>query len=282
MDPDCGGISASGFRPAPVPDPSGIRPDRVPGRVGGAGSSRQRATPAPRGGVERAPGGAEKRRDMVPVARFQRRTVGDLNRGRCPVRRAPGGSRPPQAHPCHDGTEVAADVRYCWFNPVKHGFTERPEDRAWSQVAGGHAVSAACCVTSRTDGCVAQGDGGACVDGPHGAMEVFNGRSRTSLRHTLGNDLLPVRPKLLTRRKRIACFTRMIRYHLYDHALRIVRIEPRKYVALHTHISRVVNNNEFIAAFPNHLDCSGFECNVSRARRSASRLGICGHFKSIF
>ncbi len=37
-------------------------------------------------------------------------------------------------HHCRDEADVAAHVRYCWWNPVKHGFVERPEDWAWSSV----------------------------------------------------------------------------------------------------------------------------------------------------
>ena len=37
-------------------------------------------------------------------------------------------------HHCRDEADVAAHVRYCWWNPVKHGFVERPEDWTWSSV----------------------------------------------------------------------------------------------------------------------------------------------------
>lgn len=37
-------------------------------------------------------------------------------------------------HHIRDEADLAAHVRYCWFNPVKHGFVERPEDWAWSSV----------------------------------------------------------------------------------------------------------------------------------------------------
>ena len=33
-----------------------------------------------------------------------------------------------------DEDELAAGVRYCWINPVKHGLVERPEDWPWSSV----------------------------------------------------------------------------------------------------------------------------------------------------
>jgi putative transposase len=33
-----------------------------------------------------------------------------------------------------DDAEVEAHVRYCWFNPVKHGFVERPEAWPYSSV----------------------------------------------------------------------------------------------------------------------------------------------------
>ncbi len=35
-------------------------------------------------------------------------------------------------HHYRDEADVAAHVRYCWWNPVKHGFVERPED--WAPV----------------------------------------------------------------------------------------------------------------------------------------------------
>ncbi|MEL7344627.1 MAG: transposase [Pseudomonadota bacterium] len=37
-------------------------------------------------------------------------------------------------HHIRDAEEFAACVRYCHFNPVKHGFVERAEDWAWSSV----------------------------------------------------------------------------------------------------------------------------------------------------
>lgn len=37
-------------------------------------------------------------------------------------------------HHCRDEADVAAHIRYCWWNPVKHGFVQRPEDWAWSSV----------------------------------------------------------------------------------------------------------------------------------------------------
>jgi putative transposase len=37
-------------------------------------------------------------------------------------------------HHCRDEADVAAHVRYCWWNPVKHGFVARPKDWAWSSV----------------------------------------------------------------------------------------------------------------------------------------------------
>lgn len=33
-----------------------------------------------------------------------------------------------------DDRDFAAHLQYCWFNPVKHGFVERPEDRECSSV----------------------------------------------------------------------------------------------------------------------------------------------------
>lgn len=35
-------------------------------------------------------------------------------------------------HHIRDETDYAAHVRYCWINPVKHGFVERPQDWAFS------------------------------------------------------------------------------------------------------------------------------------------------------
>lgn len=37
-------------------------------------------------------------------------------------------------HHIRDERDYAAHVRYCWFNPVKHGFVERPEDWPYSSV----------------------------------------------------------------------------------------------------------------------------------------------------
>lgn len=33
-----------------------------------------------------------------------------------------------------DDRDFAAHLQYCWFNPVKHGYVERPEDWPWSSV----------------------------------------------------------------------------------------------------------------------------------------------------
>ena len=35
-------------------------------------------------------------------------------------------------HHIRDAADFAAHVRYCWINPVKHGFVERPEDWPYS------------------------------------------------------------------------------------------------------------------------------------------------------
>ena len=35
-------------------------------------------------------------------------------------------------HHIRDEADFAAHVRYCWINPVKHGFVERPEDWPYS------------------------------------------------------------------------------------------------------------------------------------------------------
>lgn len=37
-------------------------------------------------------------------------------------------------HHIRNEADLAAHVRYCWFNPVKHGFVAHPEDWAWSSV----------------------------------------------------------------------------------------------------------------------------------------------------
>ncbi len=37
-------------------------------------------------------------------------------------------------HHIRNETDMAAHLRYCWFNPVKHGFVERPEDWPFSSV----------------------------------------------------------------------------------------------------------------------------------------------------
>jgi len=37
-------------------------------------------------------------------------------------------------HHIRDQADYAAHVRYCWINPVKHGFVERPEDWPYSSV----------------------------------------------------------------------------------------------------------------------------------------------------
>ncbi len=35
-------------------------------------------------------------------------------------------------HHIRDEEDHAAHMRYCWWNPVKHGFAERPEDWPYS------------------------------------------------------------------------------------------------------------------------------------------------------
>jgi len=37
-------------------------------------------------------------------------------------------------HHIRDQADFDAHVRYCWINPVKHGYVERPEDWQWSSV----------------------------------------------------------------------------------------------------------------------------------------------------
>jgi putative transposase len=37
-------------------------------------------------------------------------------------------------HHIRDETDFVAHIRYCWFNPVKHGFVEKPEDWPHSSV----------------------------------------------------------------------------------------------------------------------------------------------------
>jgi putative transposase len=37
-------------------------------------------------------------------------------------------------HHIRDETDFAGHLRYCWFNPVKHGLVERPEDWPYSSV----------------------------------------------------------------------------------------------------------------------------------------------------
>jgi len=37
-------------------------------------------------------------------------------------------------HHIRDEADFAAHLRYCWMNPVKHGFVERPEDWPYSSV----------------------------------------------------------------------------------------------------------------------------------------------------
>lgn len=37
-------------------------------------------------------------------------------------------------HHIRDEADYVAHVRYCWMNPVKHGFVERPEDWPYSSV----------------------------------------------------------------------------------------------------------------------------------------------------
>ncbi|MEP1199926.1 REP-associated tyrosine transposase [Tateyamaria sp.] len=37
-------------------------------------------------------------------------------------------------HHIRDEADYNAHIRYCWLNPVKHGFVERPEDWAYSSV----------------------------------------------------------------------------------------------------------------------------------------------------
>jgi len=44
--------------------------------------------------------------------------------------RSPGG----EADHIRDEADYVAHVRYCWVNPVKHGFVGRPEDWPYSSV----------------------------------------------------------------------------------------------------------------------------------------------------
>jgi putative transposase len=37
-------------------------------------------------------------------------------------------------HHIRGEAELSAHIRYCWWNPVKHGLVERPEDWAFSSV----------------------------------------------------------------------------------------------------------------------------------------------------
>jgi putative transposase len=37
-------------------------------------------------------------------------------------------------HHIRDEADLAAHIRYCWINPVKHGFVQRPEDWPYSSV----------------------------------------------------------------------------------------------------------------------------------------------------
>ena len=37
-------------------------------------------------------------------------------------------------HHIRDQADYDAHIRYCWFNPVKHGFVERPEDWPYSSI----------------------------------------------------------------------------------------------------------------------------------------------------
>jgi putative transposase len=37
-------------------------------------------------------------------------------------------------HHIRNEADLAAHIRYCWWNPVKHGFVERPKDWAYSSV----------------------------------------------------------------------------------------------------------------------------------------------------
>jgi len=37
-------------------------------------------------------------------------------------------------HHLRDEADLAAHIRYCWWNPVKHGLADRPEDWTFSSV----------------------------------------------------------------------------------------------------------------------------------------------------
>ncbi len=37
-------------------------------------------------------------------------------------------------HHIRDPHELAAHIRYCWYNPVKHGLVEKPEDWPYSSI----------------------------------------------------------------------------------------------------------------------------------------------------
>lgn len=39
-------------------------------------------------------------------------------------------------HHIRDKAEYQACIRYCWINPVKHGFLERAEDWPYSPISG--------------------------------------------------------------------------------------------------------------------------------------------------
>ena len=64
--------------------------------------------------------------------------VGQVNGGVNPAlrRKGEGGVWQPRfwEHHIRDQADYWMHVRYCWLNPVKHGFVERPEDWAYSIV----------------------------------------------------------------------------------------------------------------------------------------------------
>lgn len=64
-------------------------------------------------------------------------------------------------HHIRDEADMAAHLRYCWWNPMKHGFVTRPEDWPYSSYqfvvspgSGGGAEQLVGCVFTRTVGTV--------------------------------------------------------------------------------------------------------------------------------
>lgn len=87
-------------------------------------------------------------------ARFTRRVgnIAHVSPSRTRKREAGVWQRRFWEHAIRDEADFDAHVRYCWENPVKHGYVDAPEDWPFSSVRGmvrGHVLAGAVCCGER-------------------------------------------------------------------------------------------------------------------------------------